>query len=120
MAERKKITREQSLTAKPVAVKIERREELPDGGQRVFVNVPTSRSQRLFLRVGETVERQFELDTFGIEILDMCDGQKTVQYIIRQMAKRHNVDVTELEAAVLAFVKTLTTRGLIRLLIKKA
>ncbi len=43
---------------------------------------------------------QAEADALGVEVLDMCDGQKTVRYIADSLARRHRINPKEAEAAV--------------------
>ena len=109
----KKMSREQALAAKPVAVAVARREPLKDGGQRIIVTAPVTGWRRKLLRMPEQVTQKFELDAFGVEVLDMCDGQKTVRYIIRRFARNHQLDEHEAETAVTMFLHTLMRKRLV-------
>lgn len=114
-----KLTREQSLSAKPVASKVISSESLPGGGVRVSVPYQPSKMQRLILRVPDTLTRQFELDVIGAEVLAHCDGQKTVRYIIEAFTKKHRVHPHEAERAVVAFLEMMLTKGLIVMVVEK-
>lgn len=114
-----KLTREQSLTAKPLASKITASEPLADGGVRVSVPYQPTKLQRMVLRVPDTLSRKFELDAIGAEVLAQCDGQKTVRYIIESFAKKHRVHPHEAERAVVAFLEMMLTKGLIVMVVDK-
>lgn len=113
------LTRDQSLGAKPVAVKISKREKLDGGGERVVVPYQPSKWQRFFLRTPETLTRSFDLDAFGVDVLNMCDGQKTVRYIAEAFAKRHKLNKHEAEKAVIAFLQTLISKGVVVVMVEK-
>lgn len=114
-----KLSREQSLGAKPVAVKISEREKLEGGGERVVVPYQPSKWQRMLLRMPETLTRSFELDAFGVDVLNMCDGQKTVRYIAESFAKRHKLNKHEAEKAVITFLQTLISKGVVVVMVEK-
>ena len=118
MLKRKKslLSRDQALESKPVAVTIHKREPLPNGGQRITVKIKAPTMTRLVLRLKGPIDRNFEFDAFGMDVLDMCDGQKTVRYIISRFAKSHKLHPYEAERAVTAFLRTLTQKGVVSLL----
>ena len=116
---RHQLTRGQALDAKPIAVTIHAREPLPHGGQRITVKIDPPRMARLVLRIKGPIGRKFEFDAFGMDVLDMCDGQKTVRYITSRFAKRHHLNQHEAQRAVTAFLRTLTQKGVVSLLAPK-
>ena len=122
MAKRKKqqISRSQALEAKPIAVRIHARQPLGDGGQRITVKIAPPKMAKLVLRLKGPIDRNFEFDSFGMGILDMCDGQKTVRYIINRFAKDHKLNPHEAERAVTAFLRTLTQKGVVSMLAPRA
>jgi hypothetical protein len=61
-------------------------------------------------------EKNFELDYFGSEIYDACNGQIDVQTVIKKFAAAHNLSWAEAEIAVTKFLRTLMSRGLIVML----
>ena len=94
-------------------MKVSKREPLPDGGERVTVMVEPSRIQRTLLRV-DSLSRRYELDArWAMEVLALCDGQKTVRSITETFAKRHKIHPHEAERAVAMFLQTMIRKGLI-------
>ena len=69
--------------------------------------------QRLVLRIKGDINREFELDAMGVEVLNLCDGDKTVKYIIRRFSKDHDMNHAESEQAVASFLRTLMAKGLV-------
>jgi len=120
MSKKPVVSRDQSLEARPVPAEIRGRQSLPDGGQRVTVAFVTGRFQRLFLRLPDRVTRDFELDSYGVEVLDMCDGHHTVKQMIGTFAKKHKLNMVEAEQAVLGFLKTLIGKGVVSIMIPNA
>jgi len=119
MAEKSALDRDQAFNAKPVAANIVKREPLDDGGQRLTVRVAPGKWQKRLLRLPDEINRQFDLDSIGVEVLDMCDGNKSVRYIIRKFAKTHKVNEHEAEKAVVAFLRTMMQRGLVMMAVPK-
>lgn len=117
MSELPKLNRDQSMEAKPVSAKIEKREPLSDGGERVTVKLRSTGTQRWLLRAPEFVTRQYELDKVGVQVLAMCDGQKSVRYIVKKFAKEYRIDEHEAEKAVVTFLRTLIRKGLILIVV---
>ena len=73
--------------------------------------------RRWLLRVPETIQRDFELDSLGVEVMDMCDGQKTVRYIVERFAKRNGLNEHEARQAVTTFLRTLIRKGLVQMMV---
>jgi hypothetical protein len=111
------LTREQALAAKPVATKILKRETI-DGGERITVRFEPSAWQRWLLRIPDTATRRYDLDALGLEVLGMCDGQKSVRYIIDRFAKRHQVSAGEAERAVTMFLQTMIRKGIVSMVVE--
>jgi hypothetical protein len=89
-----------------------RREDRPDGGVLVTVEVQCRRAYRL-LTGRATREHTFGLDKYGREVLDACNGARRVKDIIRRFADAHKISAAEAELSVTAFLRTLLTKGLI-------
>ncbi|MBN1807533.1 MAG: PqqD family protein [Planctomycetes bacterium] len=117
MAKQEKLSRGQALDARPVVAEIQDRKPLDDGGQRLTVMFETSRWQRWMLRLPQFVTRDFELDSFGVEIVELCDGRRTVRDIIKKFASKHKVSRPEAEKAVLMFLRTLIRKGIVSIAI---
>ena len=113
------LTRDQALSAKPIAALITAREKLPDGGERITVPTAPTRWQRLLLRLTRPVPRRFDLDATGVEVLALCDGQKTVRHIIDRFARHHRVNPHEAERAVTTFLQMMMRRGIVSVAVKK-
>lgn len=58
-------------------------------------------------------KRRLELDTLGASVLDMCDGETTVEKMITRFAATHKLSFREAQAPVVQFLKMLTQRGVI-------
>jgi hypothetical protein len=112
------LTREQSLAAKPIAASILRREPMAGGSQRITIEVHPQGLLRWISR-GRPVEHSYELDPLGLWVLDHCDGQKTVRYILQRFARDHQIDEHEAERAVLTFLRTLVSKGLVTLMVPR-
>jgi len=117
MSTKPAISRDQSLDARPVSAEIRGRQPLPDGGQRVTVAFVTGKLQRMILRLPDRITRDFELDSYGVEVLDMCDGRHTVKQMIEAFAKKHKLNMVEAEQALLTFLKTLIGKGVVSIMI---
>jgi hypothetical protein len=117
MAAKQSLSREASLNAKPVATKILERHELPDGGARLVFRYQPTRMQRLLLRIPDTATRKYEMDLYGLQVLELCDGQRNVKHIIKRFAKDHSLDPREAERAVLKFLEILVRKGLVEMIV---
>ena len=113
------LTRDQALGAKPIATKIIDREPMENGGERVTIPLRPTTMQRWLLRLPADTTKKFELDSVGIEVLNLCDGNKTVRYIIKRFSKSHGINIAEAEAAVVAFLRTMVRRGLVFMVVAK-
>ena len=112
-----RLTREEALQAKPMAMPVVKREPLPGGGERVTVRHRPTSIQKWLLRAPDSVARHYELDAMGVEVLEMCDGRKTVHFIIEAFAQRHKVNSHEAECAVTTFLFTMLRKGLVAMVV---
>ena len=64
-------------------------------------------------------KKSFDLDELGAFVWHASDGQKTIEQLIRHFAAEKHINLRESEVAVLAFLKTLTTKNLLALKIEK-
>lgn len=113
MTRRPDLTRRQALDAVPVPAPVLRRERIGDDGCRITVELHTPRWQRMILRAADTLHRTFELDAYGREVLDLCDGQRTVRRIVDRFAEAHDLDRHQASLAVMTFLKTLIARRIL-------
>jgi hypothetical protein len=56
--------------------------------------------------------RRVELDTVGAAVLDMCDGNKTVERIIEEFARKEKLSFREAQLPVTQFLQQLSDRGM--------
>lgn len=57
--------------------------------------------------------RRVQLDDLGMEVLDLCDGRRSIEKIIESFAASHKLSFREAQLAVTTFLRQLTQRGLI-------
>ncbi|MDP6152208.1 MAG: PqqD family protein [Phycisphaeraceae bacterium] len=117
MAKADTLSRDTAMNAKPVAVQVVGREDLGNGGQRLTVEYQSTGWRRWLLRAPENLKRQFELDPLGLQVFEMCDGQKNVRHIIDRFAKHNNVNRHEAQRAVTTFLRTLMQKGVVQMMI---
>jgi pyrroloquinoline quinone biosynthesis protein D len=59
-------------------------------------------------------ERGMELNPTGVEILELCTGERTVAEIVKTLSERHAPAAPErIEREVLAFLEALHARALV-------
>jgi len=119
MSKKPELQREQALTARPLMTQILRREPLPGGGVRIIVPFNPVGYQRWLLRIPTDATREYELDNFGIEVVDLCNGERSVRHIVKRFAKDHNLNQHEAERAVTTFLQNMMRKGLVAMVIPK-
>jgi len=63
--------------------------------------------------------KEFELETVGAFVWELCDGQHTTEGIARKLRERFKMNRLEAETALGAFLETLSRRRLITLTVPK-
>lgn len=58
-------------------------------------------------------ERLFDPDEIAVEVLKLCDGERTVGDIVTVMAKEYNAPENEIEADVVAMLQDLADKGVV-------
>lgn len=106
------------LTARPLrnqAARVEPR------GRDVVVHVRRENTLRppLSWIVPVSAERKSTLDGLGLEVWTLCDGNRTVEAIIDQIAADHRLTFHEARASVTDYLKALTQRGILAMEIQK-
>lgn len=121
MAKRKQpvITRRQALDSRPITAPIIDRTDLEGGGQRLIIEVPTPPWRQRLLRLPAKIHRKFEFDAIGVQVIDLCDGQKPVKHIIERLRRDHGLHPHEAERAVTTFLRQLVRRGIVTLYLPK-
>lgn len=116
---RSALTREQAYEARPIAVEPSNRESLQTGGLRVVIPARPRGYQKWLLRIPDTATRTIELDPAGVDVYDMCDGQTSVHQIAQRFAKKHQIDPHEADMAVVTFIRMMTRKGLVAIIVDK-
>ncbi|MEQ1695569.1 MAG: pyrroloquinoline quinone biosynthesis peptide chaperone PqqD [Hyphomicrobiaceae bacterium] len=60
-------------------------------------------------------ERVFEPDETAVEVLKLCDGERSVHDIAVQLASGYNAPVDEIEGDIVQMVQDLADKGVLRL-----
>jgi len=63
--------------------------------------------------------RRIELDEFGTEVFDLCDGKRAIEKIIEIFAVAHKFSFREAQVSITSFLQMLTSRGLVVILASK-
>ena len=113
-----KLDRTSALSGRPRPAPILSRKDRPDGGVNVTVMVRRPGWSRL-LGGAASAERTFGLDAFGREVLEACNGKRSVGAIVGRFAKAHQVSRAEAELSVTRFLKTMMTKGLVMMEVSK-
>lgn len=114
-----KISREQALRAIPGTPTVQSVKPLENGGAKIEVVRETRPIQRLLLRMPDRVTKEFELDAFGRQIVEWCDGKRSVKQILDRFLKEYRLDPHEGEKALFTFLKTLVGKGIIHMRVKQ-
>jgi hypothetical protein len=64
-------------------------------------------------------EKGFALDALGAEVFSACDGERTLEQIIEGFADRHRLRFHEARLAVTQFLRTLSERNLVALVVQE-
>ncbi|OIN95754.1 hypothetical protein AUJ66_08290 [Candidatus Desantisbacteria bacterium CG1_02_38_46] len=115
-----KLTREDSLKAKPV-----RNQKLlweKDEKGNVLIYIPRRKTAwtHLFSFIfSESGKKTIILDEIGSKVWEMCDGEKTVEEIISFFCKEYKLNLREAEVSIFAYFKKLAEKRLIGLMMTK-
>ena len=64
-------------------------------------------------------ERKIQLDQVGSQVWELCDGEHTVEDLIREMAGEHKLQRREAEVSLTTYLRLLGKRRLIGILVQK-
>jgi hypothetical protein len=106
-------TKEQLLAACPTRLVDAQPKDDGEGKWRLQVPLRTARWAIWFLRAPEVATKTFELDALGKGVWDTCDGRTSVRRIIERLAGEYHLNQREAEVATIAFLNTLSRKGLI-------
>jgi hypothetical protein len=89
----------------------------PRSGGGVLASVPVKRPDWLVPPLSWLLpyssHRRVELDGLGAQVLDLCDGRRSVEGIIEIFAEDHKLTFRESQVAVSTFLRQLVERGLV-------
>ncbi len=110
------IDRRQSLAGIPVlnpGVEVTPRDD-----DRVTVTVVRQRGSGFLARFQPPIiRRSFKLDELGTYVVRLIDGERTVLQIIERFVRDHRVNRREAELSVVQFIRMLTQRNVISIVI---
>lgn len=111
--------RQESLSAKPVLNRLVKVERGEDG--KVMLQIPRRDSGMV-----RAVSRMFHiapykrvaLDELGTFVIELCDGNHTVQDVVDKFAERFKLNPREAELSMSGFLRNLARRSIIGLVIE--
>lgn len=110
-----RVSAEALLKARPMANENMEIAATEDGGAQV--SVPMRRPRWLAPPISWIVpfssHRRVELDRLGMEVLNACDGRRSIEEIIETFASGHKLTFREAQLSVMQFLRQLTERGLV-------
>jgi pyrroloquinoline quinone biosynthesis protein D len=59
-------------------------------------------------------ERLFDPDEIAVEVLKLCDGQRTVADIAEHLAKEYNAPVADIKADIIEMLQDLADKGVVK------
>jgi hypothetical protein len=114
-----KPTKSDMLAARPMRSADASAADAGSGKWNLTVPVQPTRSASMLFRLpAGGLKKTFELDELGKFVWDQCDGKTTVRQIIRKLARHYNLNEREAEVATVAFLRTLTQKGLTAMAMK--
>jgi pyrroloquinoline quinone biosynthesis protein D len=60
------------------------------------------------------VERVLDADDVAVDVLKLCDGQRTVADIADQLGKEYNAPISEIAADVIEMLQDLADKGVVK------
>ncbi len=116
-----KLTREQSLNARPLRNPGVRVERDIDGVATLYVPFRTAGLAATLCRWFKVPpsDAKFELDEVGTFVWDMCDGSLPVREMSDRLIDQYKLTRKEGEAALTIFLRNLVRRGLVLMVVPK-
>lgn len=112
-----KITREEALNAVPIKIPAIAKEKKHN---KLMITLEFERPKwQQILGSDKKCRKTFALDNLGREVYELCNGKNTVLKIIKIISKNYQISIAEAEISVTTFIKTLMSKGLIAIQIKK-
>ena len=97
-------------------------EEAPEIPLKYVLNLPTRQDKyaKILARMFKgPSSRKVQLDEFGSQIWDLCDGKHTIEELVRFTCQTYKLNRRQGEVSVLAFMRMLSERRLIGYLKKE-
>ncbi|MBS3763677.1 MAG: PqqD family protein [Planctomycetes bacterium] len=114
------LDREQSMQAVPVLNQMISVEYNAD--ENVVLNIPRKRTSMMRI-IGKFFNippyKQIELDELGTYVVELCDGEHTVEQIVEEFAGHFKLNHREAEVSMVAYMKKLGKRGIIGFAVPK-
>ncbi|HUU59902.1 MAG TPA: PqqD family protein [Phycisphaerae bacterium] len=114
-AAKKDVTTAEYLRAVPFKNRAMEIARQSSGG--ILVSVPLKRPKYMVPPLSWILpfssHRRVELDALGAEVLDLCDGKRSIEAVTERFASAHKLTFREAQLAVTEFLRQLTQRGLV-------
>ncbi len=119
MRAKKRFTKEETLRAKPIRNESFRWERTSEGEISIIIH----RRKVWWIWLLSKIffipkKRKFRLDKIGSDVWDMCDGETTVEQMIKRISKSYKLSRREAEVSLLNYLKQLAKKGVVGFLIE--
>jgi hypothetical protein len=116
-----KITKEQMLGARPKRRPGVEVEETDEGELVLTISYNPSLGLKILARLFFVpTTRILTLDRIGSEIWGMCDGERRIEDIVSEIARRYKLNRREAEVAIITYIKKLGDKGALDLVMDPA
>jgi hypothetical protein len=86
---------------------------------RVLIRIPAGKARGLVSRLLPALpESRIRLDELGSFVLGQVDGRRSVMQIVRAFTEKYRVNLREAELSVAEFLKTLTRKRVVSIVIR--
>lgn len=110
------LPRGETLALRPVRNRVVSWERPADAAEGMRLTVPR-RQDRVARLLGRFLQfpdsKTIELDEFGAEVWELCDGAHSIEQLVAHTCKKYKLNRRQGEVSVVAFMKMLTQRRLI-------
>jgi len=114
-----KLTRQQCLAAIAVRNPLARAKPLKNGQLELELPLEKTRLGKWFsFGSDKPLIRRYQLDALGRDVWEMIDGKRPVRALIEQFAAKHRLNLREAEVSMMAYLRTLASRGIIALAVE--
>ena len=113
-----KATKADMLAGRPMRSTDAEPKAIGDSAWQITVPLQPRKWANFLPRAPGDMKKTFELDEIGKFVWDQCDGKTNVRQIILKLARRYNLNERQAEVSTVAFLQTLTRRGLIGLAVR--